>query len=501
MAFSYEPLSVGHIRLLKHRPSSLGSLSFDIVHVALSSKPHYAALSYTWGLPGNAGNVLICSQYFPVRQNLFDALQRIYSGKSIVSLLWVDAICINQGIDAAALKERSVQVTLMERIYGQAATVWVWLGKPKTEEDEENNRMAFAKIKYFRERVRVLQETSNHYQPWWWPTPPRSQGLLFADLLLTFSPATDTSLFDAPGSMTYKAWLGIIAMWNSRWWARTWIYQESTLDNKPNYFFGIRGAQIRPTVKFLSGDQETSWLELSAAYNIAVAIVSAPGLDSDFLRGSFDRYTKLALFRQHRTHHVSGSLLEVLQIFRHTVCADVRDKVYAPSGLLPADLSRHIVPDYAGKTHRDVHTDVTGCRRKPPYKAGLDIVPIPKMLHVPTHAYRRSRSIDWKRLSVLELDNTFAMPVTLVLTYRPLGGIPPVSFIVSDMLCVRGARIDRLKDIIPNTGPEPDRVRAVAREKSHKWAIESRHKYRLGGTYAAAIQRTIVLDLVYNDLG
>ncbi|KAK0250798.1 hypothetical protein LTS16_014681 [Friedmanniomyces endolithicus] len=458
MAFSYEPLSVGHIRLLKHRPSSLGSLSFDIVHVALSSKPHYAALSYTWGLPGNAGNVLICSQYFPVRQNLFDALQRIYSGKSIVSLLWVDAICINQGIDAAALKERSVQVTLMERIYGQAATVWVWLGKPKTEEDEENNRMAFAKIKYFRERVRVLQETSNHYQPWWWPTPPRSQGLLFADLLLTFSPATDTSLFDAPGSMTYKAWLGIIAMWNSRWWARTWIYQESTLDNKPNYFFGIRGAQIRPTVKFLSGDQETSWLELSAAYNIAVAIVSAPGLDSDFLRGSFDRYTKLALFRQHRTHHVSGSLLEVLQIFRHTVCADVRDKV-------------------------------------------LDIVPIPKMLHVPTHAYRRSRSIDWKRLSVLELDNTFAMPVTLVLTYRPLGGIPPVSFIVSDMLCVRGARIDRLKDIIPNTGPEPDRVRAVAREKSHKWAIESRHKYRLGGTYAAAIQRTIVLDLVYNDLG
>ncbi|KAK0944920.1 hypothetical protein LTR29_003511 [Friedmanniomyces endolithicus] len=64
------------------------------------------------------------------------------------------------------------------------------------------------------------------------------------------------------------------------------------------------------------------------------------------------------------------------------------------------------------------------------------------------------------------------------------------------MICVRGARIDRLKDIIPNTGPEPDRVRAVAREK-----CQSQHKYRLGGTYAEAIQRTIVLDLVYNDLG
>ncbi|KAK0295446.1 hypothetical protein LTS00_006077 [Friedmanniomyces endolithicus] len=472
MAFSYDPLSAGHIRLLKHRPSGSGSLSFDIVHVALSSKPHYAALSYTWGSPGDAGNVLIHSQYFPVRQNLFDALQRIYSGKSIVSHLWVDAICINQGIDAAALKERSAQVTLMERIYGQADTVWVWLGKPKNKEDEETNRMAFAKIKYSRERVRVLQKTSDHYQPWWWPTPPRSQGLLFADLLLTFSPATDKSLFDAPGSMTYKAWLGIVSMWNSRWWARTWIYQESTLDDKPNHFFGIRGAQVRPTV---------------------------------------------------------------LQIFRHTECADVRDKVYAPLGLLPADVSRRIVPDYAGKTHRDVHTDVAeyyltkpgqpldflgytmhrgGAQAStiqghtsafpswlPDFSHSLDIVPIPKILHVPTNTYRRSRRLDWKRLSVLELDNTFGMPVTLVPTYRPLGGIPPVSFIVSDMLHVRGARIDRLKDFIPNTGPELDRVRAVAREKGRKWAIESQHKYRLGGTYAEAIQRTIVLDLVYDELG
>ncbi|KAK0935821.1 hypothetical protein LTR29_012602 [Friedmanniomyces endolithicus] len=431
----------------------------------------------------------------------------------------IDAICINQGIDAAALKERSLQVTLMERIYGQAATVWVWLGKPKNEEDEENNRMAFAKIKYFRERVRVLQETSNHYQPWWWPTPP----------------PTDKSLFDAPGSMTYKAWLGIVSMWNSRWWARTWIYQESTLDDKPNHFFGIRGARIRPTVKFLSGDQETSWPELNAAYNIAVAIVSTPGLDSEFLRGSFDRYSKLALFRQYRTHHVLGSLLEVLQIFRHTECADVRDKVYAPLGLLPADVSRRIVPDYAGKTHRDVHTDVAeyyltkpgqpfhflgytmhrgGAQAStiqghtsafpswlPDFSHSLDVLLIPKILHVPTNTYRRSRRLDWKRLSVLELDNTFGMPVTLVPTYRPLGGIPPVSFIVSDMLHVRGARIDRLKDIVPNTGPELDRVRAVAREKGRKWAIESQHKYRLGGTYAEAIQRTIVLDLVYDELG
>ncbi len=54
--------------------------------------------------------MLVRSQNFPVQHNnLLDALQRIYSGKSIVSYLWVDAICINQGVDAAALKERSVQ--------------------------------------------------------------------------------------------------------------------------------------------------------------------------------------------------------------------------------------------------------------------------------------------------------------------------------------------------------------------------------------------------------
>ncbi|TKA66782.1 hypothetical protein B0A55_10502 [Friedmanniomyces simplex] len=93
------------------------------------------------------------------------------------------------------------------------------------------------------------------------------------------------------------------------------------------------------------------------------------------------------------------------------------------------------------------------------------------------------------------------MPVALVPTFRPLGDIAPISFIDSDMLCVRGAYIDRVKDTIPNTGPDVATVRAVGQEKGRKWAIESQHKYCMGGTYAEAIQRNIVFDLVYDDLG
>jgi len=46
--------------------------------------------------------------------------------------------------------------------------------------------------------------------------------------------------------MTYKAWLGIISMWNSRWWARTWIYQESTLDDKPITSLEFEGRRFGP---------------------------------------------------------------------------------------------------------------------------------------------------------------------------------------------------------------------------------------------------------------
>lgn len=61
--------------------------------------------------------------------------------------------------------------------------------------------------------------------------------------------------------------------------------------------------------------------------------------------------------------------------------------------------------------------------------------------------------------------------------------------------------IDTLKDIVKNTGPDLEVIRTVGREKGRKWAQDSRYKYFTGESFADAINRTTVLDLVYDDLG
>jgi hypothetical protein len=226
MEFRYQQLNLNEIRLLKPLSRSSSSLSFEIIHVSLLSTPSYAALSYTWGPPGDTHSILLNGRRFPMRRNLHDALLQIHSSRLVDQYLWADAICIQQGENSDALKERSLQITLMRQIYEQAANILVWLGKP---ENEANNRLAFPLIKDFAKRYLRVMKKGRPYRPWWWQTKTRTIGEDIADFLLNVSPARDKMVFDVPGSRTYHAWLGIIALWKSPWWTRTWIFQESTI--------------------------------------------------------------------------------------------------------------------------------------------------------------------------------------------------------------------------------------------------------------------------------
>lgn len=83
----------------------------------------YEALSYVWGDPNHAVPILIGGRRHYVTENLHEALQRLRDD-SLERTLWIDAICINQADE----KEKERQIQLMERIYGQASRVIVWLG-------------------------------------------------------------------------------------------------------------------------------------------------------------------------------------------------------------------------------------------------------------------------------------------------------------------------------------------------------------------------------------
>ena len=162
MDFRYQPLKSDEIRLLQPLSHSSGPLRYTIIHVSLTSKPLYAALSYTWGSPGDTHHVSLNGQRFPIRQNLYDALNQIlgFTARQAISVGRCD---LHQpGENVEALDERSTQITLMRQIYEQAEKVLVWLGKP---DNDANNRLAFRLLNNSRQGITVYYAKAIHTGP------------------------------------------------------------------------------------------------------------------------------------------------------------------------------------------------------------------------------------------------------------------------------------------------------------------------------------------------
>ena len=402
----------------------------------------------------------------------------------------------------------------MTQIYEQATSILVWLGKP---ENEANNRLAFSMMKDFEKRLRHVRKKARPYRTWWQQYKPRTSGQDVADFLLTILPAKDKKVFDVPGSRTHNAWLGIVALWKSPWCTRTWVFQESTVLERWTTV-SIAGIWVLPRsskVRFLCGDKETGYSEFGATSLIATNILSTPGIDSNFLVGTQEAMHRLMEFRSHRVQHILRSFLDNLQMFRCTECFDPRDKVYAPLCLAPDDVRRYIRPDYAKKTVLDVYTDVVryylGQRGHeldflgyalyqeeaetletpqgvksvlpswvPNFATRLDMVPIPKILHVP-------ENLDFKEpFTMHDKRGIPSNKEALVPAYRPLGNAPSRPYIKDNTLCAGGVYIDNLKDIIRETGPDLEAILVAAREKGRRWAIESKHQYFMREKYGDA---------------
>ena len=282
-------------------------------------------------------------------------------------------------------------------------------------------------------------------------------------------------------------------------------------------------------VRFLCGDQKTTWNALFATYLMATNILSTPGLDAEFLRGATITVEKLMHYREQRIQQAEHPFLSILQMFRHAECTDPRDKVYAPLCVASLDVRRYIRPDYGNKTALDVYTEVVQyCLTQPEHEldflgfskyekkaqvantprggtspwpswvpdfsSSLDLVPVPKVLHV-------QEKLDGRRVTAYDKRGLPNVNGPTIAAYRPLGDAPSRSFIENNKLHVSGVLVDVLKDIIHNKGPDMEATRAIAREKGSRWAFESSYKYPTGGTWADAINRTIVLEVVYDYMG
>ncbi|EME40291.1 hypothetical protein DOTSEDRAFT_137891, partial [Dothistroma septosporum NZE10] len=118
--FEYERLEdaaaqVRLLRLLRSESMETEEIHCELTAWPIGQEPRYAAISYTWGVPGIETAIYINHKAFAVRSNCLYVLQQAHVNAT-TDYLWIDAICINQ-TDAV---EKSAQVAMMGDIYRKA---------------------------------------------------------------------------------------------------------------------------------------------------------------------------------------------------------------------------------------------------------------------------------------------------------------------------------------------------------------------------------------------
>jgi hypothetical protein len=100
------------------------------LHYEYGDDIQYVALSYVWGSNESQQKIRIDGVNATIHRNLHDFLLLLRERK-IESLLWADALCINQDDE----EEKSREVNRMGQIYGKAAAVYHWLGPSRDDSD------------------------------------------------------------------------------------------------------------------------------------------------------------------------------------------------------------------------------------------------------------------------------------------------------------------------------------------------------------------------------
>ncbi|KAK5632281.1 hypothetical protein RRF57_007995 [Xylaria bambusicola] len=219
-AYQLEPLgTASSIRVLDLLPSlnRESPVRCSIRHVQLGSlEARYEALSYVWGARQGTQPIICNDRVLLVTPNCVAALTRLrlpFRKRT----LWIDAICIDQGTDAAATAERNEQVAMMGELYRSAQGVIVWLGPGN---DELTPRIfRYLKVlsifKYWSvmDGPRVVRQMGKLIKPYLlglaWPDgpgvpgKPRIRGPAFANMMETLGSEWFSRIWTMQETITY----------------------------------------------------------------------------------------------------------------------------------------------------------------------------------------------------------------------------------------------------------------------------------------------------------
>ncbi|XPS72106.1 hypothetical protein M3J07_004264 [Ascochyta lentis] len=303
----YRDLGDNEIRLLHLHPSrNFDAPIYTILHTAKSSdSPAYRALSYVWGDPRITSTISVNGADFEVTTNLASALRHLRKERA-VTVLWVDAICINQ----PDVGERNHQVQMMARIYKSAQEVIAWLGERENNSDEAmgllrrwGSALASSGINGYKECTRYV-------------TMIRSRGGAEAFFATIEDPFPE------------RAWTALCDLYKRDYWKRLWIVQEFVLAKKVTLVCGFDRVAAQHLL--------TEWIFCECIPFLAMADQIA-SIWNTLDRVNKERYLVHDLLkwqdRVHRYGEITDTrLLRLLFDMTFRNCTDPRDHLFGASG-------------------------------------------------------------------------------------------------------------------------------------------------------------------------
>jgi hypothetical protein len=312
----YDPLlEADSIRLLELLPGKENDPIEIQLHVRnLGAIPEYEAISYVWG-DENLGVSITCDGSDQrIGRNLADALVNFRDLKDI-RWLWADAICINQ----SDVKERSHQVQIMGRVYGQAKRVLVWLGCDAQHEAKET----FNRFNMLHEQRKSLDNALNADE-----IDMQNLQTLAVQIV---NDATQTGIWDCVSNVA-----------DLPWFSRVWVLQEIGLARDAVLWWG------RSAIDWIS-------------FTNAARFLFAHGQVTFRTHGNRP-YQKIMAMRSLYQPRRSTTMLEVLEGARGYDASDPRDKVYSLlahpciQSRLPFSSPKLITADYS-KTKVEIYLE------------------------------------------------------------------------------------------------------------------------------------------------
>lgn len=292
----------------------------ELIPVSLDSLPGpYTAVSYRWDdvttssgqhrVPCGNGKFLVLGKTL---YSILEYFSKGGSGGGGPSLVWIDALCINQN----DMEEKSHQVGMMRDIYSYANQVLVWFGAPTVISDVAIDTVW--KLECFFRRVDAQEPAAME-------TMARYRVMNFVR---------------APVS-----WQNLGKFLQREWFQRIWIIQEV-----------VAGAQV----VMVCGKQKIPW----ETFSYVMTKISHHGLHDLLKQDNTTPWGLLntVLIQELREIRLQGKYLPLHFMLSSTLefkASDWRDKVFALLGIATGSDHEAVNPDYT-KLPQEVYTLTAG---------------------------------------------------------------------------------------------------------------------------------------------